>query len=120
MPIFSKNARKNADEMIIAKTLGERKAGMLERADVIVVLPGGLGTLDEATEVLELKKQHHHDKPVIILNTAGFYDGLKFQLKRMSDEGFLKMNERNGIRSKTLDQFVSFVDTSQQVTRAIA
>ncbi len=50
---------------------------------------GGMGTLDEATEILELKKHALHSKPVVLLNTAGFYDGLKLQLQRMDGEGFL-------------------------------
>jgi predicted Rossmann-fold nucleotide-binding protein len=50
---------------------------------------GGLGTLDEATEILELRKHGFHDKPVVLLNTAGFYDGLAQQLARMDADGFL-------------------------------
>lgn len=49
---------------------------------------GGTGTLDEATEILELKKHGHTDKPVVPLNTADF-DGLRTQFRRMDDEGFL-------------------------------
>jgi uncharacterized protein (TIGR00730 family) len=84
-------ARKNADVMVIAKDLAERKALLLARSDAIVVLPGGLGTLDEATDILELRKHGLHGKPVVLLNTAGFYDGLILQLQRMADEGFLPM-----------------------------
>jgi uncharacterized protein (TIGR00730 family) len=82
-------ARKDADEMVIAKDLAERKALLLAGSDALVVLAGGLGTLDEATEVLELRKHRLHDKPVVLLNTAGFYDGLTLQLRRMEEEGFL-------------------------------
>ena len=82
-------ARKDADEMVIAKDLAERKALMLARSDAIVVMAGGLGTLDEATEILELRKHGLHDKPVVLLNTAGFYDGLTLQLRRMEADGFL-------------------------------
>lgn len=82
-------ARASADEMVFAKDLAERKALLLARSDAVVILPGGLGTLDEATEILELKKHRHHDKPVVLLNTAGFYDGLMIQLRRMDDDGFL-------------------------------
>ncbi|WP_433287172.1 TIGR00730 family Rossman fold protein [Pseudonocardia sp. CA-142604] len=82
-------ARKDADEMVIAKDLAERKALLLAGSDAVVVLAGGLGTLDEATEVLELKKHKLHNKPVVLLNTAGFYDGLTLQLRRMEKEGFL-------------------------------
>jgi uncharacterized protein (TIGR00730 family) len=82
-------ARRNADEMVIAKDLAERKALLLARSDAIVVMAGGLGTLDEATDILEQRKHGLHDKPVVLLNTAGFYDGLTLQLQRMEDEGFL-------------------------------
>ncbi|MDJ0460795.1 TIGR00730 family Rossman fold protein [Streptomyces sp. H27-C3] len=82
-------ARVNADEMIVAKDLAERKALLLSRSEAIVVMVGGTGTLDEATEILELKKHGLHSKPVVLLNAAGFYDGLKQQLQRMEAEGFL-------------------------------
>jgi uncharacterized protein (TIGR00730 family) len=83
------SARADADEMVIAGDLAERKKLLLEKADAVVVMVGGTGTLDEATEILELKKHGHTDKPVVLLNTAGFYDGLKTQFRRMEDEGFL-------------------------------
>ncbi|MEU0473193.1 TIGR00730 family Rossman fold protein [Streptomyces olivaceus] len=82
-------AREGADEMVIAPDLAERKRLLLEKADAVVIMVGGTGTLDEATEILELKKHGHTDKPVVLLNTAGFYDGLKEQFRRMEDEGFL-------------------------------
>ena len=94
-------ARKDADEMVIAKDLAERKALLLARSDAVVVMAGGLGTLDEATEILELKKHGLHDKPVVVLNTAGFYDGLALQLRRMEEEGFLPV---------PLDGLVFFAD----------
>ena len=52
---------------------------------------GGTGTLDEATEILELRKHGLHTKPVVLLNTAGFYDGLEQQFRRMEAEGFLPL-----------------------------
>jgi uncharacterized protein (TIGR00730 family) len=82
-------ARKNADEMVIAADLAERKAELLRRSDAIVIMVGGTGTLDEATEIMELKKHGLHAKPVVLLNTAGFYDGLQQQFRRMEAEGFL-------------------------------
>ncbi|MBK6010877.1 TIGR00730 family Rossman fold protein [Streptomyces sp. MBT53] len=84
-------ARAGADEMVIAADLAERKKLLLEKADAVVVMVGGTGTLDEATEILELKKHGHTDKPVVVLNTAGFYDGLKTQFQRMEAEGFLAL-----------------------------
>jgi uncharacterized protein (TIGR00730 family) len=82
-------ARADAEEMVIAADLGERKRLLVERADAVVIMVGGTGTLDEATDILELKKHGHTDKPVVLLNTAGFYDGLREQFRRMEAEGFL-------------------------------
>jgi uncharacterized protein (TIGR00730 family) len=90
--IFRTFARADADEMVFARDLAERKALLLARSDAVVVLPGGLGTLDEATEILELKKHGLHALPVVLLNTAGFYDGLVRQLRRMDTEGFLPVS----------------------------
>jgi uncharacterized protein (TIGR00730 family) len=87
--ILRELARADTDELVIAKDLAARKALLLAKSDAIVVLAGGLGTLDEATEVLELRKHGLHDKPIVLLNTAGFYDGLILQLRRMDAEGFL-------------------------------
>ncbi|HEY5835788.1 TIGR00730 family Rossman fold protein [Streptomyces sp.] len=84
-------ARKNADEMVIARDLAHRKAELLLRSDAVVIMVGGTGTLDEATEIMELKKHGLHAKPVVLLNTAGFYDGLEHQFRRMEAEGFLPL-----------------------------
>jgi uncharacterized protein (TIGR00730 family) len=86
---LSAKARPGADEMVIAADLAERKRLLLERSDAVVIMVGGTGTLDEATEILELKKHGRTDKPVVLLNTAGFYDGLAEQFRRMETEGFL-------------------------------
>ena len=107
---IKQNARPKADEMIVAKTWPERRALLLERGDAIVVLPGGIGTLDEATEVLEYKKQDMHAKPVIFLNVGGFYDGFKLQMERMEREGFL---------TKALADFLYFADTPEDAMRYI-
>lgn len=81
--------RPGVDDMVIAEDLGERKRLLLEKADAVVIMVGGTGTLDEATEILELKKHGRTETPLALLNTAGFYDGLKEQFRRMEDEGFL-------------------------------
>ncbi len=82
-------ARADADEMVVTENLAERKALLLGGSDAVVVMVGGLGTLDEVSEILELRKHGLHRKPVVLLNTAGFYDGLVQQLRRMEEEGFL-------------------------------
>lgn len=102
-------------ELIIVADVKTRKRLLLERAEVIIALAGGLGTLDELTEIIELKKEGLHCKPIIILNTAGFYDGLLAQLQRMDAEGFLPVVEKEGIKVQTLDQLVRIVQTPEEV-----
>ncbi|NGO69110.1 TIGR00730 family Rossman fold protein [Streptomyces boncukensis] len=99
------SARAGADEMIVTADLAERKALLLDRADAVVVMVGGTGTLDEATEILELRKHGMHAKPVVILNTAGFYDGLRQQMARMEAEGFLPL---------PLAKLVSFAEGAEE------
>ncbi len=106
---------KDADEMLMTKSLGERKTAMLEKADVIVMLVGGIGTLDEATDVLELKKHGAHNKPIIILNTDNFYEGLKMQLERIEREGFLKSLDH----IPPLNELIYFADTPEDAMRYI-
>jgi uncharacterized protein (TIGR00730 family) len=97
--LLAHKAYSGADELVTTADLAERKAQLLARADALVVLVGGVGTLDEVTEVLELKKHGLHDKPVVLLDTEGFYDGLRTQLRRMEQEGFLP---------RPLDELVRF------------
>jgi uncharacterized protein (TIGR00730 family) len=103
-------ARKNADEMVMTKDLSERKHMLLKRADAIVLLTGGLGSLDEIAEILEFKKQKMHDKPVVVLNTDNFYEGLKMQLDRMYSEKFI---------NRPIDELVHFVNTPEEAINYI-
>ncbi len=65
-----------SDEMILTKTMRERKAVMEEMADAFIALPGGLGTFEELLEITTLKQLHFHSKPIVILNIHGYYDPL--------------------------------------------
>ncbi|MCR5664030.1 MAG: TIGR00730 family Rossman fold protein [Oscillospiraceae bacterium] len=76
-------------EMIFTDTMAERKSRMEALAEGYVALPGGVGTLDELFEVLTLRQLGRHDRPIVLLNTAGFYDGLLRVLRDMADGGFV-------------------------------
>jgi cytokinin riboside 5'-monophosphate phosphoribohydrolase len=65
-----------ADELIVTRTMGERKAMMHERSQAFVVLPGGFGTLEEFFEVLTLRQLKYHEKPIVLLNVNSFFDPL--------------------------------------------
>lgn len=65
--------RRNSDEFIIVESMHERKAMMADRSDAFIVLPGGLGTLDETFEILTWKQLRLHAKPTVILNAGGYW-----------------------------------------------
>jgi uncharacterized protein (TIGR00730 family) len=75
-------------EMYEVGDMRSRKAGLDERADAFIALPGGLGTLEELLEVLSFRKLALHHRPVVLLNALGFYDPLLAQLERAVAEGF--------------------------------
>jgi hypothetical protein len=102
--------RMNADEMIITKDLSERKALLLKKGDVIMLLPGGIGSLDEVSEILELKKHDFHNKPIVVLNTDKFYEGLRIQMERMKEEGFIV---------KELKDLIYFADFPKEAIKYI-
>lgn len=90
-------AYKNADEMIVVKDAKEMNAGLIKRGDVIVVLVGGIGTLNELTEVLRMRKNGLFNKPTVVVNTDNFYSGFKKQLQKMRSEGFLRKDVLDAI-----------------------
>ncbi|MCU0228199.1 MAG: TIGR00730 family Rossman fold protein [Bryobacterales bacterium] len=66
----------DAEALVVTLDMRERKALMEARADAFIALPGGFGTLEEVMEVLTLKQLGQHDKPVVFLNTQGYYSPL--------------------------------------------
>ncbi|KMP12673.1 hypothetical protein UR09_00695 [Candidatus Nitromaritima sp. SCGC AAA799-A02] len=79
-----------ADELIVTKDMRERKGIMDERADAFIALPGGIGTLEEAMEIMSMKQLRQTDKPLVFINTNGFYEGLISNLQEMVDLKFAK------------------------------
>lgn len=75
---------------IVVKDMHERKALMAELSDGFIAMPGGIGTLEELFETLTWAQLGFHDKPVGLLNTAGFFDGLIDFLQHLVQQGFLK------------------------------
>ena len=76
-------AYEGADRMVVTESLAERKAYMEQHADAFVALPGGLGTLEELTQVIALKQLGQISAAIVLLNVAGFYDHLLAHLERI-------------------------------------
>ena len=63
-------------ELVVVDSMHTRKRRMFERADAFCILPGGLGTLDEAFEIITWKQLGLHDKPIVLVNLEGFWEPL--------------------------------------------
>ncbi len=93
MPKFMKDkemAHPDVPNMIFTETLHERKAKLLEGIDGLIALPGGSGTLEELLEAITLKRLGQFNKPIIILNTDGFYSPLQAMLEKCVWEHFME------------------------------
>jgi uncharacterized protein (TIGR00730 family) len=76
-------------ELIIAHDMHSRKKMLYEKCDAAVIMPGGIGTLDEFFELLTWNQLSIHNKKVFLLNSNGFYDSLLAHINKMRVEGFL-------------------------------
>jgi TIGR00730 family protein len=82
-------------ELIVVETMHERKDKMAELADAVVALPGGTGTLEELLEIITWKQLGIFDKPIIILNTDGYYNPLLDLLENAIKGNFMREIHRN-------------------------
>jgi uncharacterized protein (TIGR00730 family) len=83
-------ADRAADELVITGDMFSRKLAMMDKADAFLVLPGGLGTLDELFEVWTTGVLGIHTKPVVLLDAGGFYTGLVAWLRGLVAPGFVR------------------------------
>lgn len=79
---------------IITEDMHTRKHQMYERADAFVALPGGIGTLEEITEIMTWAQIGRHTKPIAFANIEGFWDPLLRLLEHMAEEGFIHTASR--------------------------
>ncbi len=81
-------------EMHTADDMRSRKQGLDERGDAFIALPGGFGTFEEVLEVISLKQLGFHSKPVVLVNTNGYFDGLLQQFERGFAEALINQKFR--------------------------
>ena len=96
LPDFMQNkeiAHDHLNELILVKSMHERKMKMHELSDAAIALPGGFGTMDELFELLTWLQLGLHSNPIGVLNHNGFYNDLEKQVIKMHSEGFL--NEKH-------------------------
>lgn len=98
-------------EEVVVEGMHERKAKMFEISDAFVVLPGGLGTLDESIEITTWKQLQQHNKPIIFVNTNGYWDPYFALIDRVIEGGF---------GHHKVKELFQVVDTVDEIFDAIA
>lgn len=79
----------DADELVVTDTMRQRKQVMEDRSDAFLALPGGIGTLEELFETWTAGYLGMHDKPVVLLDPIGHYDGLRGWLESLVPTGYV-------------------------------
>ena len=98
------------DECVHVADLSERKDTILRRSDILVALPGGLGTLDEIFHVMASATIGFHDKKVVFYNVNNFWSSLIATLSEYRDKGFLRGEP---------DRFFAVADTLEELKNII-
>jgi uncharacterized protein (TIGR00730 family) len=112
-------------DMIVTSDMGERKKEMFTKADAVVALPGGVGTLEELTEALTLKQLGLFTGPIVILNTLNFYGSLVSLLDQMIKGHFLRIEHKDMWEISTTPQEVltalmnnkSWIDNPRKIAK---
>jgi uncharacterized protein (TIGR00730 family) len=83
-------AHRGLTELVITASMHERKRTMAERSDGFAVLPGGIGTLDETFEIVTWRQLGLHDKPIFIIDVAGYWQPLRALFDHLAEHGFVE------------------------------
>lgn len=102
--------KRDLSTFIITENMHERKKVMFMNSDAIVVLPGGAGSLDELFEVLTWRQLGLHEKPVILLNTKGYWDPLVGLIDHIIAKGFAE---------DTIKGYISVADDVESLTATL-
>ena len=98
--ILAEETRDDLAEVVISDDMSTRRSWMIENGDAFIALPGGMGTLDEITEVMTYKRLGllgKVNKPVMVYNVNGYYDRFFRFLDDMRDQGFCRQLDRDNV-----------------------
>jgi uncharacterized protein (TIGR00730 family) len=100
IPEFLQKAEVKFDgvtETIVTDSMHERKQEMFDRSDAFLVLPGGIGTLDETIEMMTWRQLKRHTKPIALVNLEGYWDPFVQLLDHIITQGFAETNIRENL-----------------------
>lgn len=98
------------DQIIHTHNLSDRKETIVELSDILIALPGGLGTYDEVFHVMAAASIGYHDKKVIFYNVNGFYDTLLKSLDELQDKNFTRQSVSTYCKvAHTLEELITLL-----------
>ncbi|MCI0524513.1 MAG: TIGR00730 family Rossman fold protein [Acidobacteria bacterium] len=101
-------------DMRVVDTMHERKAMMAELSDAFIAMPGGFGTFEELMETITWGQLGIHQKPVGVLNIAGYYDPILAMIDRAIEEGFIQPRYRSlFVASSSIDELFELIHKFQ-------
>lgn len=108
-------------ELVVVDSMHERKQRMFELADAFAVLPGGIGTLDEAIEIITWKQLGLHAKPVAVLDVGGYWSAFETLIDQVIERGFADAGIR-GLYSVADDaeSLLARLETGMQAAQAVS
>ena len=102
------------DEEIITKSVNDRTKEAINNSDILVFIPGGIGTIYELYVALECKRCHEFDKPIIIYNSNGFFDKLIEFMEVIYNEKFANISDKNlYFMSDNIDEILNYLKIDQ-------
>ena len=108
-------ANPRLNEIVVSETLLDRKDKFMSRSDAFIVLPGGVGSLDELAEIMASNQLGIINKPVGILNTEGYYNDLLKWFSKAVDEGFISSeNLKELLVSDSPEELVEMITSHQR------
>jgi uncharacterized protein (TIGR00730 family) len=88
-------AHQNATEMVVTDSMHTRKRRLYEESDAFLIMPGGLGTFDEAFEIITWRQLRLHDKPILLCDVAGWARPLVYTIEHAIAQGFAAPTARD-------------------------
>ena len=86
-------AHDGCDEMVVTDSMHSRKQKMAELSDAFAILPGGLGTLDEAFEIITWKQLRLHDKPIVVVSLDDYWRPLQLLVEQITAKNYMRPND---------------------------
>ena len=103
----------DCDEEIVSSSVSDRTTGLISNSDILLFIPGGIGTVYELFTAIETKRCHDHDKPIIIYNSNVFYDKILEFLDMLYADKFAREKDRRHYIANTQKEVIEYINKNK-------